>query len=262
MPVISPTLTRTGGTNHERFARIPRPSRAAARPAAALRPATEAAALIANARPLSWSGSARKGGSSALGPPLFFCARYADSPHARYAAAMRFSLKWLLTLMAYVALAAVAFNRALDDWIYSDLLAAITFCALTYAVVLAFFSRGSHRGAAIGFAVASLFYIACLRFLPNETPTARLVDYFYPTWIERSPSAAGNGPTLSRVKRKRPPSSGSRSFIRGTTEDQVVDRAANSVTTMLAGLIGSALGALAARQASTSALGDRRGNEG
>ena len=68
-----------------------------------------------------------------------------------YLAAMgiRFSLKWLLTAMVYVALAAAAFTQ--DHWAWADVLWLVSFVAVCYAAALAFNAAGERRSRSIGF---------------------------------------------------------------------------------------------------------------
>ena len=86
---------------------------------------------------------------------------------------MRFSLKWCLFGMAYVAVAAAALTQ--DHWAYADLLWLTTFLAVCLAILTAVFSSGSRRAAAIGFALVALGFAACAQFAEQTIPTRRIL---------------------------------------------------------------------------------------
>ena len=75
---------------------------------------------------------------------------------------MRFSLKWILVAVAYVAIAAAAFSQ--QSWVYADILWAVSFLAVMFAAMMAFLAHGKARIAAAGFLLASACYLACLAF--------------------------------------------------------------------------------------------------
>ena len=87
--------------------------------------------------------------------------------------AMRFSLKWGLFGMAYVAVAAAALSQ--DHWAYADLLWLATFLAICWAIVTAIFSNGSRRAAAIGFALFAIGFVACSHVAEQSIPTRRIL---------------------------------------------------------------------------------------
>ena len=147
---------------------------------------------------------------------------------------MRFSLKWLLALMAYVALAAAAATN--EAWYYADLLTGITFLATMYAILCAILARGRSRAVALGFAIVSTSYILCVEFAPSHVPTSEIADSLYGHLPSFGPSYTD-------------PTTGQRLTPVGNRQLFVARRAFSSIATMLAGLIGSALGALAARNA-------------
>jgi hypothetical protein len=93
---------------------------------------------------------------------------------------MRFSLKWILAGVAYVAVAAAAFSQ--QTWVYADVLWAIGLLAVLYGALLAFLARGRRQAAAIGFVVGSLAFAACVFAGSSSVPTLRLL------------TAAGIGP--------------------------------------------------------------------
>lgn len=86
---------------------------------------------------------------------------------------MRFSLKWGLLGMAYVAVAAAALTQ--DHWAYADLLWLATFVAICMAIQSALFNSGSRRAMATGFALFALGFAACAQFAEHSIPTRRLL---------------------------------------------------------------------------------------
>lgn len=93
---------------------------------------------------------------------------------------MRFSLKWILAGVTYVAIAAAAFSQ--QTWVYADTLWAIGLLAVVYGALVAFLARGRRQAAAVGFVVGSLAFAACVFTGSSSVPTLRLL------------SAAGVGP--------------------------------------------------------------------
>jgi hypothetical protein len=193
----------------------------------------------------------------------------------------RFSLKWLLLATIYAAVAAAAFSQA--HWAYADLLWAAAFFAITYAVMLAIFARGSRQGAAAGFAIASLLLVICLQASPDSVPTGRLVaalspqqiaipqPMFYPPTpivaysastpvYPAPPTAAGNAYTLQVG-----PAPAAAAVIAPAAANPYLEgekmavrvRAANAVATIAAGLIGAVLGAAAVRRRTPILSADR-----
>lgn len=86
---------------------------------------------------------------------------------------MRFSMKWALAGMAYVATAAAAFSR--QTWVFADLLWAASLLALVFAALVAALSRERRQAAALGFVAASGCYLACVHFAEDVVPTSRLL---------------------------------------------------------------------------------------
>ncbi len=86
---------------------------------------------------------------------------------------MRFSLKWVLLGMAYVAVAAAAFGQG--HWVYADLLWLATFCAICLATLTVIFGKGARRAGAAGFALFALALAACAQFAPDSIPTKRIL---------------------------------------------------------------------------------------
>ena len=86
---------------------------------------------------------------------------------------MRFSMKWILGGMAYVAVAAAAFSR--QTWVFADLLWTASLLAVVFAALMALFARGRRQVAAAGFVVASGCFLLCIMFDHNAEPTNRLL---------------------------------------------------------------------------------------
>lgn len=137
---------------------------------------------------------------------------------------MRFSLKWLLAGMAFVALAAAAISQ--DSQGAVNFVWAITITVGFYAVMAAVYSRGATRAYWIGF--AGLFAINCvfLYATPHRMPSNIVVTIAGSNVnVDGSVSRPGSGPYPTPLI-----------------------RAPNAVGTMLAGLIGGALATLAYRR--------------
>jgi hypothetical protein len=86
---------------------------------------------------------------------------------------MRYSLKWVLFGMAYVAIAAAALTQ--DHWAYADVLWLTTLLAVFLAIVIAIFSSGGRRAAAIGFALFAVGFAACAHCAERTVPTRRIL---------------------------------------------------------------------------------------
>lgn len=86
---------------------------------------------------------------------------------------MRFSIKWTLAGMVYVAVAAAAFsNRA---WYYADGLWLASLIAYSLSLVMAIFARGRRQLAAAGFVAFGGVFLLCQEFAPTAVPTDRLL---------------------------------------------------------------------------------------
>lgn len=183
---------------------------------------------------------------------------------------LRFSIKWALAAMAYAALAAAALTQS--GWAYTDVLWLVTFFAIAYAVLAAIYRRGARQASAIGFVVVSIGLACSLFFAPENLPTERVLTalgvikeqiifasppapqmasggYFLAPAVPNAYATGAALPTLSLRGTVTP--------TLGTTTQPPDDalrkvRAANALATMVAGLIGCVLGALAYRQARSS----------
>src|SRR6476620_11360185 len=81
---------------------------------------------------------------------------------------MRFSMRWLMAGMAYIALLAAAVGtRAL---VFMDLVWCVTLLAVCYATVVAIIDRGKRQAMAIGFVALSSIYILGSYVHPESTP--------------------------------------------------------------------------------------------
>jgi hypothetical protein len=117
---------------------------------------------------------------------------------------MRFSLKWILAGVAYVAIAAAAFSQT--TWVYADILWAASLLAVVYAALISVFLRGRRQLAAAGFVVASFCFLLCLTLGGDSVPTRRLLV------------AAGVGQSGQTVAASAAPASGTWALVAsGTT---------------------------------------------
>lgn len=116
---------------------------------------------------------------------------------------MRFSIRWILGGMAYVAVAAAAFSR--QTWVFADALWAMSLLAVVFAALLAVFARGRRQIAAAGFVVASACYLLCLKDGNQAVPTDRLLAAVGIT--AQAPSAVNYSPYAPQpvmVRRRTP----------------------------------------------------------
>jgi hypothetical protein len=93
--------------------------------------------------------------------------------HSLYTAAMRYSLRWLLLAMAYVALVAGAIRSG--SFLLADVVWAVTLCAVCYTAVVACIANEKVRAMAIGFVVLAAVYIGCAFLVPHHVPGARFI---------------------------------------------------------------------------------------
>jgi hypothetical protein len=148
---------------------------------------------------------------------------------------VRFSLKWALASVAYVAIAAAALGRKTIG--FTDALWAVTFLAFALAALHAFNSRGRRQVAALAFVFFSATYFAFLMFGCELLPVSRLlratgIDDFY-TKPRSFLNILNLVPDLNASLR--------------------CGWAANAIATMAFGLLGSLVGLMAFR---ASALGN------
>jgi hypothetical protein len=154
---------------------------------------------------------------------------------------MRYSLSWLLASTAYVAFVVAGISS--QSSVIADVVWLLTFAAFCYAVITAFVATDRRRAMALGFALFAAGHFACLFAAESRIPTSRLfklVGYRVSDGMLYSPEFVVNftnadGQSIPRSRRQR------------IANGIVIVRTANAAGTMLAGLIGCSIGALAYR---------------
>ena len=179
---------------------------------------------------------------------------------------MRFSLKWVLLGMAYVAVAAAAFSQG--HWVYADVLWLATFGAVCLAMLIAILGTGARRAGGVGFALFALALAMCMQFAPDSIPTRRIflaaelrsyasVQASTPPYAQyrvvapAAPVAPGSptpyyAPTTIALAQPPVPVA----FPNGMVEPPINTklRAANSLGVMVTGIVGCWLGIAAFRR--------------
>jgi hypothetical protein len=162
-----------------------------------------------------------------------------------YTAAMRFSLRTFMLAMAYVAFVAgaiVSRSRFMADIVW-----ALTFTVFCYAVITAFAAQDRRRAMAIGFALFATGHFACLFAAESRVPLNQvisLVGYQVSDellWSRLITYTVTNADGKTRLRSRRQAIENSQAFV----------RTSNAVGTMLAGLIGCGIGALAYRHSNS-----------
>lgn len=145
---------------------------------------------------------------------------------------MRFSIKWLLAAMAYVALAAAAIGT--HSTLLATLVWTLTIVAALYASILVTNSMGEQRWRATGFAIFVAAYIAGMFAAFTTVPASQLFqlagynvnrDGTLYVWMDAGHTNFDSLPEIATSL-----------------------RTANAVCAMLAGLFGCGLGGLAYRR--------------
>jgi hypothetical protein len=143
--------------------------------------------------------------------------------------------------MAYVALVAgavVSRSRFMADIVW-----ALTFTAFCYAVITAFAAKDRRRAMAIGFALFAAGHFACLYAAESRVPINQVIslvgyqvrdEYLWSPIVTFTVTNA-DGRTRQRFSRQQ------------IEKTQAFVRTSNAVGTMLAGLVGCGIGALAYR---------------
>jgi hypothetical protein len=186
----------------------------------------------------------------------------------------RFSLKWLLFVMVYAAVAAAAFSHG--HWAYADILWTASFVAFGYALLLVCVERGPRQSGALGFVIFFACYLLCLFFAPDGLPTSRLLVALGAVGEEPLAIPSPAVPTPWQLRVNQPPPSGGnlqlqsgtfmystgvatitaapanpaavgKSYIAGLNF-QIKLRSANAVGAMIAGFIGCLAAAVASRR--------------
>jgi hypothetical protein len=183
----------------------------------------------------------------------------------------RFSMKWLLAGMVYVALVAAALSQ--PGWAWADALWVVSFLAVCYAGLLAIYTVGARRARTVGFLTASLAMVAAMHFAPQSVPVGRIVEalapapslptiqprvvYPAPAYSAPTPTAPGNS---SGWVVPVPYPQGMVSTSGGVSTGGYYNplpvlnlqtyryRAGSALAVMLAGVAGGVLGAVAYRQ--------------
>jgi hypothetical protein len=152
---------------------------------------------------------------------------------------MQYSLRWLLVAMAYVALVAGAIVSR--NYFMSDAVWAVTFAVICYSIVTAVMAQGRRRAMALGFAILAAGNVACLYTAQSRLPANRLfrqLDYLVSDDSLYVRVAAETGIFSERSATMRRTRIGN---------GEVIVRTTNAAGTMLAGLVGCLIGALAYR---------------
>jgi hypothetical protein len=142
---------------------------------------------------------------------------------------MRFSIRWMLAGTAFVALVTAAI--ASQSNLLVDLVWAVVLLAVVYAMVLACSPDKQRQAIAIGFVSVAVMYAACLYFFPSHAPTTHALK------------AAGYILSKGQVYEVVSEASG-QTRVR-TYKVQLAVSAANAVVTLVAGLAGGIVGAVA-----------------
>jgi hypothetical protein len=159
---------------------------------------------------------------------------------------MRYSLGSVLLATGYVALVAgaiVSRSRFMADVIW-----ALTFTAVCYAIITAFVAQARRRAMAIGFSLFAAGHFACLFAAESRVPMNQVIslagyqvrDGYLWSPIVTYTTTNADGRTRQRSRRQQ------------IENSQAFVRSSNAVGTMLAGLIGCGIGALAYRHSATA----------
>jgi hypothetical protein len=152
---------------------------------------------------------------------------------------MRFSLKWLLGATAYVALVAGAIGSG--KGVFADSVWAVSFLSLTYAAVTACNPGSERQAAAIGFTILAIAHVVGLWFVADRLPAT----HFF-TLLGYSVSSGGDLYVAIFQPIENQPS---QVTYRAVPVGIAMVRTANAISTLLAGLVGCVIGALAYRPA-------------
>jgi hypothetical protein len=146
---------------------------------------------------------------------------------------MRFSLRWLMTATAYVALIIAAI--AGQSYVLADVAWAISLLALCLAILIVCFARKQRQVLATGFVLLASVHIVGQFLVPSRLPAMRLL------------SAVGyNVASSGDIYEPDPANPGA---YRGVVWIVPAIRTANAVGVLAAGLVGCLIGHLAYRLA-------------
>jgi hypothetical protein len=153
---------------------------------------------------------------------------------------MRFSIRWLIAVTTYVALVAAAIGTR--NSILVEVVWAVSLLAICYAIVVAAIHPGKRRAMAVGFVALAAIHIACVYVAGAKTPA---------TWPYRAAGySVSNNAVYERVLS--PTASRPTRMTLRTAEVMPSISLANGVVTLLAGFLGSWIGALAFKQRALS----------
>jgi hypothetical protein len=140
---------------------------------------------------------------------------------------MRYSLRWLLLAMAYVALVAAAIGAT--GSMFVDILWIVWIVSLCYAFVVMCVGKDRRRAMAVGFVALSAAHAACIYLFPYHVPVMHVVSGL-------GYAFGGDGAIYEHV------SAGRVRIAPGITNATHI---ANAVVTLAVGMIGCGIGALA-----------------
>jgi hypothetical protein len=152
-------------------------------------------------------------------------------------AAMRFSLKWLLGVTAYVALVAGAIGSG--KGVFADGVWAVSFLLLTYAAVIACNPHSERQAAAMGFTIVAAAHVVGMYVVADRLPASH---FFSALGYGVSPHGGLFVAVFEPIANQP-----DQVTYRSVPVGGIVVRTANAVATMLAGLTGCVIGALAYR---------------
>ena len=162
---------------------------------------------------------------------------------------MRFSMRWMFAVTAYVALLAAAVgvrNQVLVDVVWG-----VTIIAIGYALVVAVVDRGKRQAMGVGFVALAAAHVICMYLAPTSLPAVRLLE------------AAGYGVNVGAGTTFWVELSAPNQLTRGSgavlpASRLVPDfRMMNGVVTLVAGMVGYAVGTLAIEESSGGELTNR-----
>jgi hypothetical protein len=158
---------------------------------------------------------------------------------------MRFSLQLLLAAMAYASLVVATFVSGSS--VLSGLAWIVAAIACCYAAVTLCYARGKRQAVALGFVLLSAAHFAVVCYFPARTPASLFFSGIGYVAVEQGYLYTRSDPPI--VQLFSPAKIGSdRMIING----QAVLSAANATGTILAGLVGCGIGALAYRRSTAA----------
>jgi hypothetical protein len=160
---------------------------------------------------------------------------------------MRFSIRWMLLGMAYVALVATAVSTHIA--FLEDSVWIVTWLVLAYAAVVAVIDIGKRRAMAVGFVTLAAIHVACLNLAPRNAPVRwvrEVTEYVVETISGKNRYQPG-GRYATPSTTPTVITSFTRPSARSSNPDPM-----NGVVTLAAGLIGCWIGLIAWKQRSVA----------